>query len=65
MYAIVDIECTGGNAFTDKITEIAVYLHNGITITDSFISLVNPERQIPEFVSKLTGITDQMVSSAP
>ena len=65
LYAILDIETTGGNAFTDKITEIAIYLHNGEQVIDSFKSLVNPERSIPVFVSKLTGITDEMVSKAP
>lgn len=65
MYAILDIETTGGNAFTDKITEIAIYLHNGERVIDSFSSLVNPERSIPVFVSRLTGITDEMVSTAP
>ncbi len=65
MYAILDIETTGGNAFTDKITEIAIYLHNGEEITGSFSSLINPERSIPVFVSRLTGITDEMVSTAP
>ncbi len=65
MYAILDIETTGGNSFTDKITEIAIYTHDGTEIIDSFISLVNPERSIPVFVSRLTGISDKMVSTAP
>jgi DNA polymerase III subunit epsilon len=65
MYAIVDIETTGGSAQLEKITEIAVYLHDGTQITDEFISLVNPERNIPYFITNLTGITNEMVENAP
>lgn len=65
MYAIVDIETTGGSAQLEKITEIAVYLHDGKQITDEFSSLVNPERNIPYFITNLTGITNEMVENAP
>lgn len=64
-YAIIDIETTGGKATTDRITEIAVYIHDGNSIVDEFISLVNPERPIPPYVSRLTGISDEMVAEAP
>jgi DNA polymerase III subunit epsilon len=65
MYAIVDIETTGGSASSEKITEIAVYLHDGNKITDEFVSLVNPERNIPYFITNLTGITNEMVEDSP
>jgi DNA polymerase III subunit epsilon len=65
MYAIIDIETTGGSSRLEKITEIAVYLHDGNTITDEFVSLVNPERNIPYFITNLTGITNEMVEDAP
>ena len=65
MYAIVDIETTGGSARNERITEIAVYLHDGIEITGEFVSLVNPERNIPYFITNLTGITNEMVENAP
>jgi DNA polymerase-3 subunit epsilon len=65
MYAIVDIETTGGSARIEKITEIAIYLHDGNQITGEFISLVNPERNIPYFITNLTGITNEMVEDAP
>jgi DNA polymerase III subunit epsilon len=65
MYAIVDIETTGGSALAEKITEIAIYLHDGQKITDEFVSLVNPERNIPYFITNLTGITNEMVADAP
>ena len=65
MYAIIDIETTGGSARIEKITEIAVYLHDGNEITGEFVSLVNPERNIPYFITNLTGITNEMVEDAP
>ena len=65
MYAIVDIETTGGSARLEKITEIAIYLHDGEKITDEFVSLINPERNIPYFITNLTGITNDMVENAP
>ena len=65
MYAIIDIETTGGSARMERITEIAIYLHDGNQITDEFVSLVNPERNIPYFITNLTGITNEMVENAP
>jgi DNA polymerase-3 subunit epsilon len=65
MYAIIDIETTGGSARIEKITEIAIYLHDGNQVTDEFVSLVNPERNIPYFITNLTGITNEMVEDAP
>jgi DNA polymerase III subunit epsilon len=65
MYAIVDIETTGGSATTEKITEIAIYLHDGEKITGEFASLINPERNIPYFITSLTGITNEMVEKSP
>jgi DNA polymerase III subunit epsilon len=65
MFAIIDVETTGGSARLEKITEIAVYLHDGEKITGEFVSLVNPERNIPYFITNLTGITNEMVEDAP
>lgn len=65
MYAIVDIETTGGYAANHRITEIAIYFHDGMQITDSFHSLVNPGRNIPYYITGLTGITSEMVFDAP
>jgi DNA polymerase III subunit epsilon len=65
MYAIVDIETTGGSAQKSRITEIAIILHNGSQIIEEFTSLVNPECYIPSGITQLTGITNQMVESAP
>ncbi len=65
MYAIVDIETTGGRPDRDKITEIAIIIHDGNQVVDTFSSLINPECYIPYYISKLTGITDDMVHDAP
>ncbi len=65
MYAIIDVETTGGNAIHDKITEIAIYLHDGKSIVKEYTTLVNPECGIPPFISRLTGIDNEMVQDAP
>lgn len=64
-YAIVDIETTGGIPGRDRITEIAIVVYNGQTIVDTFSSLINPERSIPFGITRITGITDDMVADAP
>ncbi len=65
MYAILDIETTGGKYNEEGITEIAIYRFDGQQIVDQFISLVNPERPIQPFVVNLTGINNEMLRHAP
>jgi DNA polymerase-3 subunit epsilon len=65
MYAIVDIETTGGNAGTGSITEIAILISEGKEIIHRYTTLVNPMRPIPIFIEKLTGISDNLVKDAP
>lgn len=65
MYAIVDIETTGGYASAFGITEIAVYVHDGKKITKHFETLVNPQQNIPRYITALTGIDNSMVADAP
>ena len=65
MYAILDIETTGGQFNEEGITEIAIYKFDGHEVVDQFISLVNPEKEIQPFVVKLTGINNAMLRSAP
>lgn len=65
MYAVVDIETTGGHAAAHGITEIAIYLYDGGKITDNYSTLVNPLQPIPPFITSLTGISNAMVASAP
>ena len=65
MYAIVDIETTGGHAAANGITEIAVYMHDGERTVQHFTTLINPEQRVPDFITALTGITNAMLASAP
>jgi DNA polymerase III subunit epsilon len=65
MYAIVDIETTGGYAENHRITEVAIYHHDGLNVTGHFHTLINPQRSIPHYITGLTGITTEMVLSAP
>ena len=65
MYTIVDLETTGGKFNEESIIEVAAYRFDGVAITDQFISLVNPQRDIHPFVEKLTGINSKMVKTAP
>ena len=65
MYAILDIETTGGKYNEEGITEIAIYKYDGHEVVDQFISLINPERDIQPFVVNLTGINSNMLRNAP
>lgn len=65
MYAVVDVETTGGKYNEEGITEIAIFRFDGNTIVDQFISLINPERPIQPFVANLTGINENMLRNAP
>ncbi len=65
MFAIVDIETTGGTHATSRITEIAIVRHDGRQVVDAYQSLVNPQCWIPNFITQLTGIDNQMVKDAP
>jgi len=65
LYAILDIETTGGKYNEEGITEIAIYKFDGHEVVDQVISLVNPERPIQPFVVGLTGINNDMLRNAP
>jgi len=65
IYAIVDIETTGGHADKSHITEIAIFLHDGQRVVDSYQTLINPGCDIPYHIQVLTGITPDMLEDAP
>ena len=65
LYAVVDIETTGGFAAAHGITEIAIKIHDGETVIDSFETLINPHQHIPIHIQALTGIDNEMVADAP
>lgn len=65
MFSIVDIETTGGSPQQSRVTEIAIYITDGVQLIDQFETLINPEQVIPSFITKLTGISNEMVIDAP
>ncbi len=67
MFAIIDIETCGGkfDYRRGRIIEISVLLHDGLTVTDKFTTLINPECHISPAFRNITGITDEMVADAP
>lgn len=65
MYSIVDIETTGNGVKGNRITEISIFKTDGYEVIDEFTSLVNPECEIPYFITGLTGIDNDMVRNAP
>lgn len=64
-YAIIDVETTGMGIQGNRITEIAILVHDGQKVIQEYESLVNPERSIPHTITRLTGINDYMVADAP
>ncbi|MFN8252822.1 MAG: exonuclease domain-containing protein [Ferruginibacter sp.] len=65
MYAIVDIETTGGYAASHGITEVSVFIHDGSRVVKHFETLINPGQTIPRYITALTGIDNEMVAEAP
>jgi DNA polymerase-3 subunit epsilon len=65
IFTVVDLETTGGAPPEHKITEIAAYRIEGRRITGEFVTLVDPERQIPAFITGLTGINRDMINGHP
>jgi DNA polymerase-3 subunit epsilon len=65
MYAIVDIETTGGYAAANGITEISIHVFDGKQVVEHYETLINPGKPIPRYIQAMTGITDAMVAAAP
>jgi DNA polymerase III subunit alpha, Gram-positive type len=64
-YIVLDIETTWLSKYKHQITEIAAIRFDGENILDRFHTLINPQRNIPSGITRLTGITNEMVSNAP
>lgn len=64
-YAVVDIETTGGNSAYHRITEVGIAKVINGEVVDEWQSLINPQRRIPAAITRLTGISDDMVATAP
>lgn len=65
LFAIVDIETTGGGIAGNRITEICIALLKNGEMVKKYTTLVNPEREIPQYITALTGIDDEMIAEAP
>ena len=65
-WVVVDLETTGGTPLRGhRVTEVAAVHVSGGRITETYCTLVNPERPIPAMITSLTGITQGMVTEAP
>lgn len=64
-FVILDIETTGGSPRHSRVLEVGAVRIENMEIVQTFSRLVNPERSVPDFITKLTGIDDQMVTDAP
>ena len=64
-FAVIDIETSGGKPKDSRIIEIAIVIHDGQNIIEEYQTLVNPEKKIDWYVSKLTGISNKDVEKAP
>lgn len=65
LFAIIDVETTGGGISGNRITEICIALLKDGEVVDKYTTLVNPEREIPYHITTLTGIDNKMVADAP
>ena len=65
MFAVIDLETTGGNPNSERIIEIGIVLHDGKQKIGEYTTLINPEKEISGFISTFTGITNSMVKNAP
>ena len=61
----MDVETTGGKPVDSKITEIGIVISDGKQILDEYRALINPEKKIDWYVTKLTNITNEMVADEP
>lgn len=64
-FVVVDIETTGSDNINDRITDIAVVVVKNGKITNEYSTLLNPHKPIPDFIQRMTGITNNMVRNAP
>ena len=65
LFAVIDVETTGGGIAGNRLTEICIVLLKGDRILDKYTSLINPEAPIPRHITALTGINNEMVRDAP
>lgn len=64
-FTIVDVETTGGSPFFSRIIEVGLLRVERGEIIEEYQTLLNPEQEIPEFISRMTGITNSQLSHKP
>lgn len=64
-FTIVDVETTGGSPFFNRVIEIGLLRVEKGEVVEQYQTLLNPEMEIPEFITKMTGITQEDVDAAP
>ncbi len=64
-FTIVDVETTGGSPFFSRIIEVGLLRVERGEVIEQYQTLVNPEQEIPEFISRMTGITDSQLARKP
>ena len=64
-YVAFDFETTGLSSEDDRIIEVAAVLFENGEVKDSYVTLINPKRPIPHFITRITGISDEMLIDAP
>lgn len=65
LFAVIDVETTGGGINGNRLTEICIVLLRGSKFIDKFTSLINPDKEIPRHITALTGIDNDLVADAP
>ena len=65
LFAVIDVETTGGGINGNRLTEICIVLLKGSTVIEKFTTLINPEKFIPTHITALTGIDNEMIATAP
>ncbi|MGY5851109.1 exonuclease domain-containing protein [Salegentibacter sp. F14] len=65
LFAVIDVETNGGGINGNRLTEICIVLLRGSQVIDKYTSLINPEKEIPRYITALTGIDNALVADAP
>lgn len=65
IFVAIDVETTGLSPFVNELIEISAIKYQGLKKIDTYTTLVKPKLQIPYYITKITGITNDMVKDAP